>query len=151
MLASETLNLSIGDFVSDTRLTVSAVSGTAELFGKQVNFVLSADAVRAAADSDLPVLAEMELYFSCLVRKQLRFRNIQGVRADDMGIARLIPGFYTSFRAVTTAHCKRSEADTAAPVEEIAIKQPQRFVPDWIRIDFRNDRWLGEYGFTQTF
>jgi hypothetical protein len=68
-----TLTLSIGEQIADKRLSLQAFSGVIRLFGKQVTANVSRDAVTAAADSRRPVIAELELYFSCLVRKQVRF------------------------------------------------------------------------------
>lgn len=147
MLQDQLLNLSIGDQVPDRRLSLSAYSGTVNLKGKQVSIEISADAVRAAADSPVPIVAELELYFSCLVRKQLRFRGVTGLQAGSDDYARVVPGFYTTFRAVTTQHCSIMEVGDKPPVETMPVRNPERFVPDWIRIDYRADQWLGEYGF----
>jgi hypothetical protein len=146
---SHILNLSIGDRVPDRRLSASAHSGRVNLKGKEVLIDVSADAVRAASDSRLPVLAELELYFSCLVRKQLRFREINGVQPHSDEYSRVFPGLYAAFRAVTTSHCSIADAGDKPPVETMPVRQPERFVPDWIRIDYRAGQWLGEYGFAR--
>jgi len=147
---SQLLNLSIGDQVPDRRLTASSYSGVVNLNGKQVLVAVSADAVTAVADSRLPVVAEFELYFSCLVRKQVRFREISGVAPEDSDYSRVVPGLYATFRAVTTKHCAIADSGDKPPVEAMPIVHPERFAPDWIRIDFRNGQWRGEYGFART-
>lgn len=149
MQQCQTLNLSIGDNVPDRRLSASSWSGTVNLKGKQLLIDISADAIRALADSRLPVVAELELYFSCLVRKQLRFREINGIQPLDDEYTRVIPGFYTTFRAVTTKTCAVAETDGKPPVETMPIRRAERFVPDWLKIDYRAGQWLGEYGFTR--
>ena len=151
MLASETLNLSIGDVIADHRLSTSAVSGEFRLYDKPIEYTLSADAVRAIAENHRPILAQIELYFSCLVRKQLRFQEIESVEPGAEHVSRLIPGFYAAFRAVTTAHCKITDRDAAAPTEQLPVKNPQLFLPAWLKIDFRAGQWVGEYGFTHDF
>ena len=105
--------------------------------------------MRAIGDSRLPIAAELELYFSCLVRKQTRFREINGVQADNNDYARVVPGFYATFRAVTTKHCTVAETDGKPPVETMPIQHAERFVPDWLKIDYRAGQWLGEYGFAR--
>ena len=149
MSQSQLLNLSIGDQVPDRRLTASSYSGVVNLSGKQVLVAVSADAVTAVADSRLPVVAEFELYFSCLVRKQLRFREINGAQPQNDDYSRVFPGLYAAFRAVTTSHCSIAEAGDKPPVETMPVCHPERFVPDWIRIDYRAGQWLGEYGFAR--
>lgn len=149
MQQSQTLNLSIGDNVPERRLSARAWSGSVRLAGKPLRVEISADAIRAIADSRLPIVAELELYFSCLVRKQTRFREINGVQAERTDYTRVIPGFYTTFRAVTTKHCSVAETDGKPPLETMPIQQAERFVPDWLKIDYRAGQWLGEYGFAR--
>lgn len=149
MPQNQLLNLSVGDQVPDRRLTASAHTDTIDLKGKKVRIGISADAVRAAADSPLPLVAELELYFSCLVRKQLRFRRIDDTEVGSNEFTRVVPGLYTTFRAVTTAHCSIAEAGDKPPVVSMPVRKPERFVPDWIRIDYRAGQWLGEYGFAR--
>jgi hypothetical protein len=146
---SQTLNLSIGDDISDRRLSTRGWSGAVSLKGKQLFIEISENAMRAIEQSRLPIVAELELYFSCLVRKQTRFREINGVQADNNDYARVIPGFYTTFRAVTTKHCTVAETDGKPPVEAMPIQRAERFVPDWLKIDYRAGHWLGEYGFAR--
>lgn len=149
MSQGEILNLSIGDQISPRRLSNSAWSGGVTLKGKRLRVDISADAVRAAAQSRLPIVAELELYFSCLVRKQLRFREIDALPPGDDEYTQMIPGFYATFHAVTTQHCAIAEVDGKPPVETMPIQRPERFVPDWLKIDCRAGRWLGEYGFAR--
>ena len=151
MEQSHILNLSIGDTVPARRLSASAHAGRVNLKGKEVLIEVSADAVRAASDSRLPVLAELELYFCCLVRKQLRFREINGVQPQNENSSRVFPGLYAAFRAVTTSHCSVADVGDKPPVETMPVCQPERFVPDWIRIDYRAGQWLGEYGYARKY
>lgn len=147
MTQGHTLTLSIGEQIPDRRLSLQAFSGVIRLFGKQVTVDVSSDAVRAAADSRRPVIAELELYFSCLVRKQVRFLESGDPVLDGDECARILPGLYTTFRAVTTQHCAIVEAADQPPVETMSVRHPERFVPDWIRIDYRGRQWRGAYGF----
>lgn len=146
----ETLNLSIGDQVKDRRLAAKSHAGVIELSGKQVFIDMTADAVEACSASSVPIACELELYFSCLVRKQLRFTEGTGLTPGDDSHAAVIPGFSVSFRAVTTQTCSIDSAGDKPPVETMPIHKPERFVPDWIRIDYRAGQWLGEYGFKRT-
>ena len=147
---SETLSLSIGDQVPNARLASKTYAGVIDLHGKQVFIDLSSDAVRTSAESAMPILCEVELYFSCLVRKQVRFTQISPPTFDDRHYTRVIPGFYASFRAVATQQCSIQKVGDKPPVETMPIHKPERFVPNWIRIDFHDGRWIGEYGFKRT-
>ena len=147
---SEVLNLSIGDRISDARLARQPYSGVIDLHGKQVFIDVSADALRACMDSARPIICEVELYFSCLVRKQVRFREMSPLAADEEQYARVVPGFFAGFRAVATQHCRISDVGDKPPVETMPIQKPERFVPDWIKVDYRAGQWIGEYGFKRT-
>lgn len=46
-----------------------------EINGRTVAIELSRAAIKALAQRSTPLLAEMELYFSCLIRKVVRFHE----------------------------------------------------------------------------
>jgi len=146
-MTATTLGLSIGEAIPERRLATNAHSGSIRLRGKRVRVDISESAVQALLDRDSPLLVELELYFSCLVRKQIRFTALAGKPAGDSDSTRVMHGLYASFRAVTTAHCRIDETDGKPPVETLPVKKPDLFVPDWLKLDFRAGRWLGEYGF----
>jgi hypothetical protein len=88
----------------------------------------------------------MELYFSCLVRKQVRFHeaadNLPGesVAVNDRLRVR--------FRPVMTQSCHVDEiAGEAPPLTDFPVVNPAAFVPHWLRIDYRNGQWQGEFGY----
>ena len=141
------LGLSIGEAIPDRRLSTNAKSGTMMLRGKSVRIELSESAAQALLDRDTPLLVELELYFSCLVRKQIRFTSLPEEPVENPDHSRVMRGLYASFRAVTTAHCRIDETDGKPPIETLPVKKPDLFVPDWLKLDFRAGRWLGEYGF----
>ena len=146
-MTATTLGLSIGEAIPDHRLSSNAHSGTMLLRGKRLRIDVSESAVEALSSRDTPLLVELELYFSCLVRKQIRFSELREEPDTDNTCTRVMRGLYASFRAVTTAHCRIDETDGKPPVETLPVKKPDLFVPDWLKLDFRAGRWLGEYGF----
>ncbi len=141
------LGLSIGEAIPNRRLSTNAKLGTMTLRGKSVRIELSESAAQALLDRDTPLLVELELYFSCLVRKQIRFTSLPEKPAENPDHSYVMRGLYASFRAVTTAHCRIDETDGKPPIETLPVKKPDLFVPDWLKLDFRTGRWLGEYGF----
>jgi len=146
-MTATTLSLSIGEAISDRRLSENAHKGTMELSGKSVRVDISESAVQALSERDTPLLVELELYFSCLVRKQIRFTALPENPSTGSKCALVMRGLFASFRAVTTSHCRIDEVDGKPPVETMPVKKPDLFVPDWLKLDFRAGRWLGEYGF----
>ena len=149
MSQADLLNLSIGDTVPEQRVSSGGFFEKINLHGKFVHFAISRDALDAVTRHHTPVLAELELYFSCLVRKQVRFREMMNPAAGQAGHVRVLPGLYAAFRAVTTRSCSIADLDGKPPVETMPVRKPGQFVPDWIRIDYRAGLWRGEYGFAR--
>lgn len=150
MSQSGAMQLSIGDVIPDSRFSREAFSGKVELSGKPVRFDISAAAIRFLAESASPVAAELELYFSCLVRKQICFRELGANQIPgDPKIphAPVVPGLFASFRAVTTRECRIADVGGKPPVDTMPVKKSDLFVPDWVRIDYRAAKWRGEYGY----
>jgi len=146
-MTAAALGLSIGEAIPQRRLSSNSHSGSMQLNGKRVRVDISESGVQALVDRDKPLLIELELYFSCLVRKQIRFSELAEDPDAGDGPARIMKGLYASFRPICTAHCKIDETDGTPLTETLPVKKPDLFVPDWLKLDFRAGRWLGEYGF----
>ena len=112
------------------------------IFGKKVTVSLSNTAIKALSTRDKPLIAEMELYFSCLIRKKVRFReNMEGNLVD------VVDQFSVRFRPVMTKSCSIDYEGDEPPLEDFPIEKPEAFVPHWLKIDFKKDEWIGEFGF----
>lgn len=113
-----------------------------DIFGKKVSVSLSNAAVKALSHRDNPLIAEMELYFSCLIRKQVRFKdNMEG------DLVNVVDQLSVRFRPVMTKSCGIDYEGDETPLEDFPIKKPEAFVPHWLKIDFKKDKWIGEFGF----
>ncbi len=114
--------------------------------GKPVRLDISPAARRALAQRSGPLHAEMELYFSCLIRLKVRFHEqppgSEGVPASD----RLV----IHFRPVMTRSCGRDYEGDEPPLTDFPIARPEAFVPRWLRIDYRHGQWQGEFGMTSS-
>jgi hypothetical protein len=112
------------------------------LADKNVEIRLSAPAKRALAQRQTTLLAEMELLFSCLIRKRVRFREL------DREIAtQVTEQLAVSFRPVMTRVCAMAEVEGSPPVTDFPIANPRPYVPRWLTIDYRKGQWLGEFGY----
>ena len=114
-----------------------------EIHGKPVRVTWSAAAEREMHRRDAVLLAEMELYFSCLIRKAVRF-NQEAVNEGRMVVVN--DHLQVSFRPVMTQSCSLDAAGKP-PLETMPIVNPGAFVPSWLKIDFKRDQWHGEFGF----
>jgi len=113
-----------------------------DIFGKKVTVSLSHAAVTALSKRNKPLIAEMELYFSCLIRKKVRFReNLDGDLVD------VIDQLSVRFRPVMTKECGIDYEGEEPPLTDFPIEKPAAFVPHWLKIDFRKEEWIGEFGF----
>lgn len=115
---------------------------TIEINGRQVNVVLSKAADAALAQRNTPLLAEMELYFSCLIRKQVRFRD-----ADNDDAIPFNERLHIDFRPVMTRACGKDYEGDEPPLTDFPIVNAKAYVPRWLRIDYRRGQWQGEFGY----
>lgn len=112
------------------------------ILGKDVSVLISHAAATALTNRDQPLVAEMELYFSCLIRKKVRFKeNLDGDLIDVMD------QLYVRFRPVMTKECGIEYEGDEPPLTDFPIKKPESFVPNWLKIDFKKNEWIGEFGF----
>ncbi|MDA8328044.1 MAG: hypothetical protein M0Z83_03620 [Betaproteobacteria bacterium] len=112
------------------------------LADKPVEIRLSRAAKTALAQRTTPLLAEMELLFSCLIRKKVRFYE-QGAEAGTPASKELS----VRFRPVMTSSCTISTLDGPPPCDDFPIKNVRPYIPHWLSIDFRKGQWLGEFGY----
>jgi len=113
-----------------------------EIKGKSVSVSLSDSAVKALALRNKILVAEMELYFSCLIRKQVRFKE-----NTDGDLINVADQFAVRFRPVMTKACGIDYEGDEPPLEDFPIEKPEAFVPHWLKIDFKKNQWVGEFGF----
>ena len=118
------------------------MQGSAEILGKKVLVEWSAAADAAMQLLATPLQAEMELYFSCLIRKAVRFGAGTNMRYSDS----VTPLLRVGFRPVVTKACKVSDTAGEPPLEDFQMTKPEAFVPGKLFIDFKRGQWTG--GFT---
>lgn len=113
-----------------------------QLNGKPLRVTLSDDAERALTARQAPLLAEMELYFSCLIRKQVRFhddRVPEGVAVTDKLTVR--------FHPVMSQVCSVAGNLAGPPLTDFPIVQGERFSPKWLEIGYQQGEWNGRFGY----
>lgn len=113
-----------------------------QLHHKSIDITLSPAAEQALAERSTPLLAEMELYFSCLIRKAVRFH--EGDADDSVAIS---TNLNLRFRPVMTQHCGTDYEGDEPPLTDFPITQAERYVPHWLTIDYKGGEWHGEFGY----
>jgi hypothetical protein len=103
----------------------------------------------SAAKSELgrraaPLDVQLELLFSCVLRKRLLFRLPEGVTRYPLVSEN--PKLNVVFRPVMTKVCLVSDVDDVPDLEDFPIHNAAAFTPRWLSLDFRSGEWKGEYG-----
>ncbi|MHB1236758.1 MAG: hypothetical protein ACYCY7_04265 [Gallionella sp.] len=114
---------------------------TIELLGKKVLVEWTSSADKKLQELDQPLAVEMELYFSCLIRKAVRF----GGDAQAANFAFAAPRLKIGFRPVMTKACNVKDFEVEPPVEDFPIVRPEAFVPKRLKIDYKAGKWIGEF------
>ena len=129
---------------------MSSGSGRMEIIdttleGKPFRVILSGSAQRALAARSQPLIAEMELYFSCLTRLRVRFHD-----SDPAASATPVSEWLSvRFRPVVTQRCDLHEVEGKPPLTDAQLARRAPFVPHWLKLDFRKGEWVGEFGHTE--
>ncbi|MBI5041695.1 MAG: hypothetical protein HZB57_11015 [Gammaproteobacteria bacterium] len=120
----------------------------ARLYGRVLHIHFSPAAIAAAATLQTPLTIELELYFSCFVRKAVRF-HAAPPSTDSLpdSHTRILDHVHVHFHPVTTQHCSMANSPDAPPMETMPVTRPQAFLPRWVEIDFHRGAWIGEYGY----
>lgn len=129
-----------------TDVLKNGFSGPISVYGKSVHTDISMAAVKAITNRDLLMVAEMELYFSCLIRKRVLFHELESEREISHDLAHVFPGLFIRFCAVCTKECRGVDVVDKPPLTTMPVKNLHSFVPRWLRIDLRQKRLCGEYG-----
>ncbi|MBZ0069528.1 MAG: hypothetical protein K8F26_12035 [Thiobacillus sp.] len=113
------------------------------LYEKQIEIRLTAAAARALSQRATPLVAEMELLFSCLLRKRVYF----GESMDHT--TPVNDRLSVRFKPIMTRRCSVSEGGATPPSEGFPLENPRPFVPGWLAIDYRRGEWVGQFGYAE--
>ncbi len=112
-----------------------------------LRITLSGSARRALDARSAPLVVEMELFFSCLVRKRLRWDTA----ALDGTFLPTGPGhdkLRVWFHPVVSQHCALPAGDDldALPLQDFPLMRKEAFTPRWLRLDYRGGVFVGDFG-----
>lgn len=113
---------------------------------KAVKIELTPSAQSRLAALEKPLNVELELYFSCLIRLRVLFPEQPGddyipVNADHDKLK-------IFFHPIMTRHCVVDDIRGRAPdTETFPIKKPEKFIPRWLKLDYKRGQWNGEFGY----
>jgi hypothetical protein len=124
---------------------------------KTMEIMLSKRAAEQNQKLNLPLIIEIQIYFSCLLGKRLAFYTDQTLDGawqvepelfssmlDDA--QQLTENIFIRFNTVMTKSCPVSDYAGPPPVTDFKINNQKPYVPTWLNIDYKNGMWSGEYG-----
>ncbi len=115
-----------------------------EFHGRMLELTITPAAESALAQRQTPLLAEMELYFSCLLRKTVRFYE-----AETRDCTPVNDTLSLCFRPVMTRHCGLDYEGDEPPLTDFPISHAERYIPHWLRLDYKKGQWHGEFGYAR--
>jgi hypothetical protein len=122
---------------------MSELNNTVQINGRQVSVEWSKAAARELAQRAQPLVVELELYFSCLVKKFVHFHETAPQR-DIVAVSDKLSVF---FRPVTSTACSFEVADRLGRQPEIELDTPnvRKIAPKRVSIDYVRGTWQGNF------
>ncbi|GAB5604289.1 hypothetical protein [Sideroxyarcus sp. TK5] len=119
------------------------LNNTVEINGRPVSVEWSKAAARELAQRAQPLVVELELYFSCLVKKFVHFHET-APQCDTVPVNDKLAVF---FRPVTSTACSFEVADRLGRQPEIELDTPnvRKIAPKRVKLDFVRGAWQGNY------
>jgi len=105
---------------------------------------LTPAATQALAQRDRRLLVELELLFSCLVRKRVKFPDST---AKGYPLTSTQPMLELHFHPIVSHHCKLEEVGVEQPKDDLPLAKPDAFMPRWVSLDYRHGEWTGDFGY----
>jgi hypothetical protein len=113
---------------------------------KALNIQLTPSAKSRLLALKQPLNVELELYFSCLIRLRVVFPEQPG--DDYIPVTSSHENLNIFFHPIMTKHCVVDDIRGSDPdTETFPIKKPEKFIPHWLKLDFKNGNWAGEFGY----
>lgn len=110
---------------------------------RRLQIELTKAAEKALTQRDGVLFVEMELYFSCLIRKQVLFHDQQR-QQNSVSVGDKLS---VSFHPVMTSSCLISEASAEPAKSDFEMQRRECFVPKWLTLDYKKSSWIGEFGY----
>lgn len=119
------------------------MSRVVHILDRPVHLTLSGAADRAAARLETPLVAEMELLFSCMVAKRMHFGTGSNTTGAEVAVH---PHLTLAFRATIASTCDPG-GGAALRYDTTTVPDLRPYIPKWCRIDWRDGVWHGEFGY----
>jgi hypothetical protein len=144
------LNLQVGYFsvespwrLLDRWLNRYRYRQTALLDGREIEVRWTRRAEHALRVSPQSLIVELQLYFSCVVKKRVVFHQ-----HADFVTTRVDDRLEIAFRPIASRACDPREFALHYPAgKDLSAGPARRMIPRIVEIDFRRGRWDGQFGY----
>jgi len=118
-------------------------TATVSINGRKVVVEWTNAAALALSRRETPLIVELELYFSCLVKKFVHFRDEARGRETVAANQNLL----LYFRTVTSTACSMEKAESLGRQPEIELDTDavRKMAPKKVTIDHVKGAWRGSY------
>lgn len=120
---------------------------TVQLCGRPIAVRFSPRAREIADRLAAPLIVEMELFFSCLLRKRVLFHRPEAAPESELERIALHPALMLQFRPIVSEVCRIDTLEGEPPVMTMPAKRGEAFIPRWLELDHRGGEWIGEFGY----
>ena len=129
-------------YLLDKWLNPSRHRRTVSLHGHALVTGWTERAQRAMQQRSSPLVVEMQLYFSCVVKKRVIFHD--HAKLDLVDVSEWLR---VGFRPVQSASCDPDEFARNYPVQRpFDSCAAAKMNPRWLLIDYKNGSFVGEFG-----
>ena len=114
-----------------------------DIRGKKMAIMYSRRAEKALQQRSNPLIAELQLYFTCVVQKRVNFHD-----QTDLETISANTKLKIAYHTVQSDACDPVEFAEKHPVKkELNSKGAQTMRPSLFQIDYKNGEWVGEFSF----
>lgn len=127
--------------VLDRWLNPYSYKDSIDIRGKKMSVIYSKRAKKALEERDSSLIAELQLYFTCVVQKRVAFHE-----QSDLETITVNPNLKIAYHTVQSNACDPIEFADKHPVKkELNSKGANSMRPSLLQIDYINEKWVGEF------
>lgn len=116
--------------------------------GKKMAIMYSKRAEKALQQRSHPLIAELQLYFTCVVQKRVNFHEQAVFETTGLETIDANPNLKIAYHAVQSNACDPVEFAEKHPVKkELNSKGANSMRPSLFKVDFKNGEWIGDFSF----
>lgn len=115
-----------------------------QIYRREVELCWTSRAEAELRRSEAVLIVELQLYFSCVVKKRVLFHR----QPVDYETVRVNDRLEIAFRPVASAVCDPREFAASYPqARELVADQAARMVPRLVKIDHSRGSWQGQFAY----